>query len=347
MVDRDQLLPENDIFELRATPGAGRGLFARRDLKAGTQILSTSTNFSPIAHVILRQYRREVCAFCFAYDRGKEWKDRIPQTGLSFCSTECIDTWKTRTTIDQLDALKLVEASIQRQQRQNYLPDRMEVDSEKPMTWTTAQQIGNEIIQARSRGSRCKSDRKLLATHLNTHVDPEITNFLLAGCFMNQSGNAQVASLLVLTDNPSVYYTASLSEHVRAYLHLAALLPESLLPHLKTDISHELISRASHNAFSIRPPSSSDGEQSGEFLGYGVWPEASIFNHSCEPNVLKERSGRLWVFRASRDVMKGEELCITYLGGDERDFDVQGRRKRLHDEWGFICQCRKCREEAI
>jgi SET and MYND domain-containing protein len=150
-------------------------------------------------------------------------------------------------------------------------------------------------------------------------------------------------SLLALADNPSVYETASLPAHVEAYLHLQCLLPPALLPHSRADVSHELISRASHNAFSIRP--SSDGEQSGEFLGYGVWPEASFFNHSCRPNLVKERNGRRWSFHTSRDISAGEELFITYLGGDERDLDVKGRRKRLRDEWGFICQCEGCEEE--
>ena len=221
----------------------------------------------------------------------------------------------------------------------------MEIDSEKQLTWNKAGKIGADIVNARSLAKPSKQGRRLLADHGDAKVDPDILNFLLSGCFMTAADSGvKVPSLLTLADNPSVYENASLEAHIGAYLHLLTLLPESLIPHLRADVCHQLISRASHNAFSIRP--TSDGEQSGEFMGYGVWPEASFFNHSCQPNVSKERKGRLWSFYTSRDVEVGEELCITYLGGDEKDFDLRGRRARLLEEWGFLCRCRACREEV-
>ncbi|RMZ89564.1 hypothetical protein DV736_g3223, partial [Chaetothyriales sp. CBS 134916] len=131
-------------------------------------------------------------------------------------------------------------------------------------------------------------------------------------------------------------------EYIQAYRFLLKF---------RDDISagrcQELVSRASHNAFSIRP--TNDGEQSGEFLGYGVWPEASFFNHSCRPSVRKARDGRLWSFWVDEEqgvVEAGQELCITYLGGDEKELSVEERRKRLQDEWGFRCCCPRCVEEG-
>ena len=342
MVDTTWSLSQSPVFELRDTPGAGRGVFARTGLAAGTDILTTSPSLSPIAHIILRQYRREVCAYCFAYDRGTDWRLRLPETALFFCSETCLDDCNHDHPDTHRQALRAVEASIQRQQRQT--GDRMDLDSEKQLTWGEAAKIGTEIVKIRSSDRPSKQQRKLLASLANVKVEPDILNFLISGCFMAASSETHLSSLLTLADNPTVYKSASLHSHVQAYLHLLTLLPTDLLSHLRTDICHELISRASHNAFSIRP--SSDGEHSGEFLGYGVWPEASFFNHSCRPNIHKERRGRQWTFRSNRDIAAGEELCITYLGGDERDLDVKGRRKRLLDEWGFQCQCPGCEEEA-
>ena len=342
MVDTTWALSQSPVFELRDTPGAGRGVFARTGLAAGTDILTTSPSLSPIAHIILRQYRREVCAYCFAYDRGTDWKLRLSATALSFCSETCLEAWSRENSDTHRQALQAVESSVQRQQRQN--GDRMDLDSEEQLSWGEAAKTEAEIVKIRSRDRPSKQQRKLLESFANVKVEPDILNFLLSGCFMATSSETKLSSLLTLADNPTVYTSASLHSHVQAYLHLLTLLPITLLPHLQTDICHELISRASHNAFSIRP--SSDGEHSGEFLGYGVWPEASFFNHSCRPNVHKERRGRQWTFRSNRDIAAGRELCITYLGGDERDLDVRGRRKRLLDEWGFECQCRGCEEEA-
>ncbi len=344
MLENGWSLPHNHVFELRDTPYAGRGIFARTDLTAGTHVLTTTSLLSPLAHVIQRHYRREVCAYCFRYDRGMDWKIRLPLTALSFCTQECVEDWKLENPETHVRALQAVEASIQRQQRQNV--DAMDIDSENRITWGEAAKIGANIVQARSAvGVLSKQDRKLLAAHADAVVDPEILNFLLSGCFMAASlCEEKASSLLTLADNPSIYQNASLEAHVGAYLHLLTLLPAPLLPHFHANVCHELIARASHNAFSIRP--SSDGEQSGEFLGYGIWPEASFFNHSCLPNLSKGLLGRLWSFRTTRNVKAGEELYITYLGGDERDFDVNGRRKRLLDEWGFVCKCSECKKEA-
>ena len=342
MVDNGWSLPHSHAFEIKDIPGTGRGIFARTNLSASTPVLTTTASLSPVAHVILRQYRREVCADCFAYDRGKDWKIRLPSTALFFCSERCIEHWKLENHEIHLQALQTVEASIQRQSCQQL--DHMDVDTERQPTWLEAGEIGAELIKARLAKKPSKQQRRLLTTRTDARVDPDILNFLLSGCLLAASANGlKRPSLLTLAENPAVYQDASLAAHVDAYLHLLTLLPESLLPHLRVDVCQDLISRASHNAFSIRP--TSDGEHSGEFLGYGVWPEASFFNHSCRPNLSKERKGCLWSFQTSRDVLAGEELCITYLGGDERDLDVRGRRKRLLDEWGFVCQCCGCVEE--
>ena len=254
-----------------------------------------------------------------------------------------MEFWKEEHGDVHVEALRAVESFIQRNQHHD--EDRMELDGEDSLTWERASEIGAAIFTARSSATPSKMDRKLLARHASGQVEPDILYFLASGCFMSAaSGSERVDSLLTLEDNSQVYATASLNAHIRAYLQLLTVLPLPLLPHLRADVCHELISRASHNAFSIRP--SSDGEHSGEFLGYGVWPEASFFNHWCVPNIAKERRGRRWSFYTSRDVGAGEELCITYLGGDEKDLDVRGRRKRLHDEWGFFCDCVGCEQEA-
>ena len=279
-------LPENETYELHETVEAGRGVFARRKLTAGTHILTTSPDLSPIAHVILRDYRKEACAWCFAYNRGREWKLR--RYGIAYCSEECYAHWikQNQEKIRVYEALQKAKPQLA-----------------KLTTWAAGR---------------------------SNSADPDIANFILS-----DNGSE---SLMELVGNPDVFKSASLSDHVQAYHFLLTFMDA------QAERCQELISRASHNAFSIRP--NNDGQQSGEFLGYGVWPEASFFNHSCRPNLRKERRGRLWLFWADEEVEEGEELCITYLGGDEKDLGVEERRRRLQDEWGFRCCCTRCIEEG-
>lgn len=86
-------------------------------------------------------------------------------------------------------------------------------------------------------------------------------------------------------------------------------------------------------------------------LGYGIWTLASFFNHSCAPNISKERQGRKWVFTAAPlggdlAVKSGTELSITYIRGEEDILRVEDRRRKLQDGWGFVCQCSKCSTES-
>jgi len=81
-------------------------------------------------------------------------------------------------------------------------------------------------------------------------------------------------------------------------------------------------------------------------MGYSLYPEASYFNHSCSPNITKHRNGNCWEFLAAEDIRLGEQCCITYLGGDEKDLKVEERRARLREIWNFECMCSRCVAEA-
>ena len=383
-------LPESGNYVLQSTPSAGRAVFARRDIDPGTHILSTTEgteqSYSPTAHVILRPYRREVCAQCFAYDRGREWKCRLADAGVVFCTIECQQRWERRHESLGLAAHLAVERTIKKQlKRKKVAQDKAPIASSDDLPsfafdplWHASGLVGERIVAARTTEKPSKSDLRCLREAESTPADPDILAYILSGVLEAHRRSAQSGAtiikdtdeqvdrssvsgrdvvselfpdLMALAGDSSVYAgNYPLLDWMHAYKVLLAVLPIPLLSFLQPILCHELASRASHNAFSIRPAGKSDGEQSGEFLGWGVWPEASFFNHSCRPNVRKERVARIWTFTVSEDidgdaVREGQELCITYLGGDENDLSVVERRKKLKDEWGFDCQCQKCVEE--
>jgi len=80
-----------------------------------------------------------------------------------------------------------------------------------------------------------------------------------------------------------------------------------------------------------------------EGLGFGVYPIPSFFNHSCFPNVRKDRSGRRLRFITTQDVDADEELCISY--GHVEGMDLKQRRNELWEGWFFLCRCNRCLEE--
>ncbi|CAO3637633.1 unnamed protein product [Mucor fragilis] len=81
-----------------------------------------------------------------------------------------------------------------------------------------------------------------------------------------------------------------------------------------------------------------------ELLGWGIYPSAVYFNHSCDANVVKVREGRQMKFIARRMIEKDEEACISYGSVGE---DVNDRRARLLSHYHFLCQCTRCIQEDL
>ncbi|KAL3471071.1 hypothetical protein BJX99DRAFT_250700 [Aspergillus californicus] len=130
----------------------------------------------------------------------------------------------------------------------------------------------------------------------------------------------------------------------------------SSLPHgLPNDKILLLICQEEANSFGLYPretgiyplpaSSSSETEGRGEQFGAAVYPRASIANHSCCPNIThKPDKQGCMVFTASRDILAGEECCITYF--DMAEFvTVNERREHLQSLFRFKCGCPRCVEE--
>eukprot|EP01121_Diplochlamys_sp_Union-15-3_P000214 TRINITY_DN1020_c0_g2_i3.p1 TRINITY_DN1020_c0_g2~~TRINITY_DN1020_c0_g2_i3.p1 ORF type:complete len:409 (-),score=57.91 TRINITY_DN1020_c0_g2_i3:87-1313(-) len=82
---------------------------------------------------------------------------------------------------------------------------------------------------------------------------------------------------------------------------------------------------------------------SGECLGYGVYPRASFFNHSCWPNVTfyknKTSKSPFLDFVSVYSIPRGTEVCISYIDISE---GLKPRRFTLKDKYFFHCECDRC-----
>ncbi|KAF2668924.1 SET domain-containing protein [Microthyrium microscopicum] len=354
------------LFEVTQTAHAGRGVFATKDVPKNTPLLAT--DFTSLA-VIQREYRREVCANCFLYERGRNLKVRNTATNFSFCSTECQETWEISTGKLGMEAWESVEAFLKRKSGKmgssglvngtaeptdgdgdismgDYprRPSKVEIDA----IWEAIEGTAHFIDQAR-KGSNAKPHRRAVQAALGVCPHPDILYFLVAGALahhhsattseLDRKGQTAWTSLLDLAADTTPFSSAfHLRQHVHSYLHLLCLLPVELLPSITPTVCHQIVAHDTHNAFGIR----SLDDSGSEFFGWGVWPEASYFNHSCSPNVSKTREGRQWSFWARHDIKAGEQLNISYLGGDENDMPAEKRGKHTQSIWGFVCACARC-----
>ncbi|OHE93315.1 hypothetical protein CORC01_11383 [Colletotrichum orchidophilum] len=356
--------PVSSLFEIRDTPTAGRAVFATRDVAAGT-LLWRSDDLT--LSVLLREYRREVCGQCFAYDYGRDLPIRDQTVGFAFCSDECREQWRRETGEVGVQAWTEVSTLVKKKGNSGSKDRNEMVDIAAPrpaaediaQAWQAtkgqaelirtvrmAESAGLGGLETAADGGKgsggmpiTKQHRKAVQKALQQPVTPDIMNFCVGSLVVLYNHPKRWEHVLSLAVDSTPYIdTDDLHAFTATYLQLLAVLPLPLLSLVTPESLFLISSRDNHNAFGIR----SLEDEGSELFGYGCWPAASYWNHSCGPNIEKRREGRVWEFRAGRDIGKGEEMCITYLGGEEKKWSREKRVSTLKRNWGFECGCQRC-----
>ncbi|ROW10141.1 hypothetical protein VMCG_01837 [Cytospora schulzeri] len=258
-------------FVVKETPGAGRGAFATQNITAGgTILIADDLN----AHILLREYRGEVCWECFAYDRGRKLPVRDALRGLTFCTTECEGQWKQRQNEVCLDAWEAVEnllkggGNSKEPTFKALKPTAAEVDKR----WRAAEQSATAILKFRLTPRSKRTQGKATADSgaqafkeaLSKPRSADALNFQLRALLARYYHPDRWPDMLVLAEEPCPYWDQSeLERDLRAYLHLVCVLPEPLLPLASPETLRTVKTREVHNSFGIR----SLEDEGSEFFG--------------------------------------------------------------------------------
>lgn len=95
------------------------------------------------------------------------------------------------------------------------------------------------------------------------------------------------------------------------------------------------------NSFHVGEPGGDGAGNSGS----AVYLLASLLNHSCEPNLAVSwpQNDGMMQLTAARDVSAGEQMGVSYVDGE---MALAVRQEHLRYNYGFVCGCQKCVEEA-
>nr|XP_006817727.1 PREDICTED: histone-lysine N-methyltransferase SMYD3-like [Saccoglossus kowalevskii] len=105
---------------------------------------------------------------------------------------------------------------------------------------------------------------------------------------------------------------------------------------LPNDVSDLLciFGRMTSNSFSV-----CDSEM--KPIGVGIYPSASLLNHSCDPNCVAVFNGTDLCIRAVKPISVGDECVISYI---EMMSTTSERREHLQDQYYFQCVCHACKD---
>lgn len=343
----NNVFPASSLCEVREAASSGRGVFALQDIPNGTVLMEAS---HPAAWVIYDEYAKVVCAQCYAYNCGRSWKVRDNAKGIVFCSHDCQITWLTDMPPEECTAREEMHILLKKNRKSakqlNDQSSRRPSIEDVNQHWEKAERTAEDIRACRmSLGTTKKQQRTFHNVQGATIEEPYVIRYMLEGLMHAISDVESWNSVEQLAVNSQPYKEfADLARSSQAYLSLLAVVPKMLLPYITQVLFRSLEGHSSYNVFSLRSLDERGeiGDAGSECFGYGLWPIASYWNHSCAPNVQKQRSGRTWRFWANTDIAMGQELCISYLGGDERSMQRVERIAQLKDVWGFDCACLKC-----
>ncbi|CAA0366530.1 unnamed protein product [Arabidopsis thaliana] len=122
-------------------------------------------------------------------------------------------------------------------------------------------------------------------------------------------------------------------------------LPVSISP----DLTAALLSKDKVNAFGLMEPCSVSNEKR-SVRAYGIYPKTSFFNHDCLPNACRfdyvdsaSDGNTDIIIRMIHDVPEGREVCLSYF---PVNMNYSSRQKRLLEDYGFKCDCDRCKVES-
>ncbi|XP_076300983.1 protein-lysine N-methyltransferase SMYD4-like [Lasioglossum baleicum] len=78
----------------------------------------------------------------------------------------------------------------------------------------------------------------------------------------------------------------------------------------------------------------------------GIYPSASMMNHSCDSNTVIIFVNQYQIVKASRDIAANEEISNCY-GPHYRQASTEERQKVLSSRYCFTCKCKPCTQPNL
>lgn len=365
-------------FDVKNTIYGGRGCFARAQIPKGTVI---HLSRHPIGSSVARVFRKEVCTWCFGYQDGKTLKHRLHDK-IYFCSQECVASF-VKSDPEDLLAQTLVRVELLFAQSRGEVSDKdipgdEDLDAEISRIWAATEKW--ESLLARLKPSKKAQIRPTVndddycelryvlgvlhsmyqtnkaeklhqrEEHLEEQKPANVTpdgasQLSLSGMDDGEALaiEAKLFDILHSSESQKVHrYPYLAVSYSNIYKFIRLIAPEEYLPFISIQAVRDIIGRNLTNAFGIWSPVTSSDEER-EYFGFGVYPSASFFNHSCKPNVTKIRRGASYEYIAKEDIPVGAELCISY---GIRESDGLKQRQDALREWFFECGCLRCTTEG-
>ncbi|XP_041974587.1 SET and MYND domain-containing protein 4 isoform X2 [Aricia agestis] len=311
----------------------GRYATAARDITAGETILIEK----PQSAVLLPEYAKTHCQNCFM-------KCPIPLAcpncpNVIFCSEKCLDAalktyhayechilpilWKSGCSVTCSISLRMITQNS----KEYFKKIQSELDK-KPNGTYKSEDYRNIYNLVAHEDKRTKQDflhRTQMAVFLLKLLE-------LSGYFDGKPREKPLEA-----DNLRTMATAE--EYKEDVAFFGSLLLKNL----------QVLQFNAHEVFELQCPRPKPGQNiikhngKSVFLAGAVFPTLALFNHSCDPGVVRYFWGPYVIVRAAKNIKKGEEVAENY-GPIFTTVSKEQRQADLRSQYWFDCKCKPCEE---
>ncbi|KAI5652608.1 hypothetical protein M9H77_29795 [Catharanthus roseus] len=190
---------------------------------------------------------------------------------------------------------------------------------------------------------------------LNRPVELQVQmRFLIAAYNLASVSPSNFQNLLSLQGEPSMFIDSPESKYNVLFLHslVSALCPTETGVEISfsVELIAALLAKDKLNAFGLMEPFLPENERL--VRAYGIYPRASFFNHDCLPNACRfdyvdaataDGNNTDIIVRLIHDIPERREICLSYF---PVNLKYSERQRRLKEDYGFFCDCDRCRVEA-
>ncbi|OII77531.1 SET domain-containing protein [Cryptosporidium andersoni] len=340
-----------DIVHLKISEEKGRCIIANRDIKAGEVIWLEY----PFIYIVFEEFLDSVCDTCLKYIGTEKLANIIVCNGCSvvkYCSNIC----KSNS-----EGIHKFECKLMKNKFKN-------ISQECGVTFDRVRILFRFIIvnlfSKNNFGifSNIQHENKLLYSsyeHVKTLVS-HISEF----CQERKSIYLSLAfELLNIFENSQYHKTFGLDNYeIEASISLSTMDLVEILCIIDSNSFGIPIFASSYYSYyydnilknsnsSIENPSNSLQLSSillsPNIIAWGLFPYASLINHSCEPNCSylgNDESTRYPYIeiRSTTNISKGDEITISYI---ELYESRKQRISQLYKTKYFICRCTRCKQD--
>ncbi|CAH2068307.1 unnamed protein product, partial [Iphiclides podalirius] len=311
----------------------GRFATATRDVRAGETLLIEK----PFSGVLLGEYSKTHCQNCFTRCLVPLPCPRCPN--VIFCSEKCSEVaqktyhgyecqilpvlWKSGCSITCHIALRMIT-----QNKRDYFNEVAATINEKP------------------KGVYKTGDYRIIY-HLVSHEDKRTKQDFLH--------RTQMAAFLVKLLEISGYFDGKPREKP---VEIDELKSMGVDEKYKEDVdligglilrNLQILQFNAHEVFELQCPKPRVGKNiikhtgKSVFLAGAVFPTLALFNHSCDPSVVRYFCGSYIVVRAVKNIKRGEEVAENY-GPIFTTVPREKRQADLKEQYWFDCACIPCQQ---